>query len=67
MVTDARVIAGELGHTLALTQATLPFALALAQDGLESAVRADPRLMAGLQVHAGRATHSALSAPCRST
>lgn len=44
--------------TLALTQATLPFAMALAQDGLEAAVRADPRLMAGLQVHAGRVTHA---------
>ena len=49
--------------TLALTQATLPFVEALARDGLESAVRADPRLMAGLQVHAGRITDTGSSAP----
>ena len=52
-------------ETLALTQATLPFVEALARDGLESAVRADPRLMAGLQVHAGRITVTALGAESR--
>ncbi|MGZ8197380.1 MAG: alanine dehydrogenase [Burkholderiales bacterium] len=47
--------------TLALTQATLPFALALANLGLEGAVRADPRLSPALQVHAGRVTHAGLA------
>jgi alanine dehydrogenase len=47
--------------TLALTQATLPFALELANLGLEGAVRADPRLAPALQVHAGRVTHAGLA------
>ena len=47
--------------TLALTQATLPFALELASLGLEAAVRSDSRLLPGLQVHAGRVTHSDLA------
>ena len=47
--------------TLALTQATLPFALDLANLGLEAASRSDPRLAPGLQVHAGRVTHSDLA------
>jgi len=47
--------------TLALAQATLPFALAIANLGLESAVRADPRLLSGLQVHAGLVTHAGIA------
>ena len=47
--------------TLALTQATLPFALELANLGLEEAVKSDPRLRPGLQVHAGRVTHKGLA------
>jgi len=47
--------------TLALTQATLPFALALANLGLQPAVAADPRLVPALQVHAGRITHRGLA------
>jgi alanine dehydrogenase len=47
--------------TLALTQATLPFALELANLGVETAVRSDSRLMAGLQVHAGLVTHTGLA------
>ena len=47
--------------TLALTQATLPFVLDLANLGLEAASRSDARLAAGLQVHAGRVTHSGLA------
>ena len=47
--------------TLALTQATLPYALALADCGLEQAVRADRGLMSGLQLHAGRITHPGLA------
>jgi alanine dehydrogenase len=46
--------------TMALTHATLPFALALAERGL-SALRDDPHLMAGLNVHAGRITHRAVA------
>ena len=47
--------------TLALTQATLPFTLELANLGLEAALRSDPRLLPGLQVHAGRVTHRGLA------
>jgi alanine dehydrogenase len=48
--------------TLALTQATLPYALELANHGLEGALRSDPRLLPALQVHAGRVTHRGLAA-----
>ena len=41
--------------TFALNNATLPFALALADHGLD-ALRADPHLRAGLNVHAGHLT-----------
>jgi alanine dehydrogenase len=51
--------------TLALTQATLPFALELADHGLESALRADPRLLPALQVHDGRVTHRGLAEDTR--
>jgi alanine dehydrogenase len=47
--------------TLALTQATLPFALALANLGLERAVADDPRLAPALQVHGGSVTHAGLA------
>ena len=47
--------------TLALTQATLPFALELANVGLEGALRADARLVPALEVHAGRVTHQGLA------
>ena len=40
----------------ALNNATLPFVLALADHGLD-ALRADPHLLAGLNVHAGRITN----------
>jgi alanine dehydrogenase len=53
--------------TFALTNATLPFAIALADRGL-GALRADPHLLAGLNVRRGRVTHeavaSALGRPC---
>ncbi len=48
--------------TLALTQATLPYALALAAHGLRAALAADAGLRAGLQVHAGHVTHRDLAA-----
>lgn len=41
--------------TLALNSVTLPFAMALADQGLD-ALRADPHLRAGLNVHAGKLT-----------
>lgn len=46
--------------TLALTQATLPYALKLAGRGLR-ALGEDPGLMEGLQVHAGKVTHEGLA------
>ena len=46
--------------TLALGNATLPFVLALAAKGWRDALRADPHLLAGLNVHAGLLTHAAV-------
>ena len=46
--------------TDALTHATLPYALALAAEGL-AALDADAGLKAGLQVHAGHITHAGLA------
>jgi alanine dehydrogenase len=48
--------------TLALTHATLPFVLALAQHGWQAACRADAHLAAGLTVHDGAITHQAVAA-----
>ncbi len=48
--------------TLALTQATLPYAVELAAQGLRAALAADAGLRNGLQVHAGRVTHRDLAA-----
>ncbi len=42
--------------TIALTNATLPFALALANKGLKKALQDDPHLRNGLNVHAGKIT-----------
>ena len=47
--------------TLALTNATLPFVLALADKGIGRALHADPHLCAGLNVHAGLITHQAVA------
>lgn len=47
--------------TFALNNATLPFVLALADKGVEAALRADPHLLAGLNVHAGKVTHAAVA------
>ncbi len=47
--------------TLALTQATLPHAIRLAEMGLSAALHNDPGLLQGLQVHAGRVTHEGLA------
>jgi alanine dehydrogenase len=48
--------------TFALTQATLPHVLMLADKGLRRAIEEDAGLRAGLQVHAGRVTHAGLAA-----
>jgi alanine dehydrogenase len=48
--------------TFALANATLPFAVALADKGWRRALAEDPHLAAGLNVHAGRVTHPAVAA-----
>ncbi len=47
--------------TLALTHATLPFVLKIANLGLDAAVEEDSGLKGGLQVRAGRITHPAVA------
>ncbi|MDR3496867.1 MAG: alanine dehydrogenase, partial [Ancalomicrobiaceae bacterium] len=51
-----------LTSTFALTNATLPFALALADKGWKQALKDDPHLANGLNVHAGRVTCPAVAA-----
>jgi alanine dehydrogenase len=48
--------------TFALTNATLPYVRALADHGWETALKRDPGLAAGLNVHAGKVTHQAVAA-----
>ncbi|MGH2794847.1 MAG: alanine dehydrogenase, partial [Actinomycetota bacterium] len=50
---------GAVPHTstYALTNATLPYALALARKGFEAAIREDPVLAKGVNVHEGRVTN----------
>jgi alanine dehydrogenase len=50
-----------LTSSQALNNATLPFGLALARDGLR-AISADPHLANGLNVHQGRVTNAAVAA-----
>jgi len=45
----------------ALNNATLPFTLALAEKGYRAALRDDPQLRNGLNVHLGRITHAAVA------
>jgi alanine dehydrogenase len=47
--------------TLALTNATLPYAMALASLGWRRACAADPALRAGLNVVAGKVTHAGVA------
>jgi alanine dehydrogenase len=47
--------------TFALTNATLPYVLALADGGLEGAVEQLPGLTGGVNVAAGRVTHAAIA------
>ncbi len=48
--------------TLALTNATLPYVLALADQGVDGALRADPSLRSGLNIYRGSVTHEAVAA-----
>jgi alanine dehydrogenase len=47
--------------TIALTNATLPYALHLAGRGATAALREDAHLRNGLNVHAGMVTHRAVA------
>ena len=47
--------------TFALTNATLPYVRALADLGWQAALKRDPGLAAGLNVHAGEITHAAVA------
>jgi alanine dehydrogenase len=47
--------------TFALTNATLPYALALAGHGLESALRGNPALSHGVNIWRGRVVHPAVA------
>ena len=48
--------------TLALTGATLPYALKIANLGPEAACKADPSLMKGLNTYQGKLTCAAVAA-----
>jgi len=47
--------------TFALNNATLPFAIALADKGCRRAVKEDPHLLNGLNIHAGQVTYKAVA------
>ncbi|HEX7245934.1 MAG TPA: alanine dehydrogenase [Solirubrobacterales bacterium] len=47
--------------THALTNATLPYAIALADEGVAGAIRRDPGLRPGVNVAGGRVTHPAVA------
>ncbi|HSP57035.1 MAG TPA: alanine dehydrogenase [Halomonas sp.] len=47
--------------TLALTNATMPFVIALADKGWKQALAADPHFAAGLNVHNGKVTYQAVA------
>jgi alanine dehydrogenase len=48
--------------TYALTNATLPYVLALAEHGVAGALELDPGLRPGVNVAAGAVTHEAVAA-----
>ncbi len=54
---------GAVAHTstFALTNATLPFVIALAEKGWRRALADDPHLRHGLNVHAGKVTYEAVA------
>jgi alanine dehydrogenase len=47
--------------THALTNATLPYAIAIAENGVAGAIRRDPGLRPGVNVAAGKVTHPAVA------
>ena len=47
--------------TFALSNATLPFVIALAEKGWRKALADDPHLLHGLNVHAGKVAHEAVA------
>jgi len=47
--------------TIALNNATLPFAVALANKGVNKALADDPHLANGLNIHAGQVTYKAVA------
>jgi alanine dehydrogenase len=47
--------------TLALTQATLPYVLAIAEHGLRGAIELDPGLEPGVQIYQGHITHPSIA------
>jgi alanine dehydrogenase len=51
--------------TLALTQATLPYAMELAEKGLRRAMAGSPALREGLQTFGGKVTHAGLARDAR--
>jgi alanine dehydrogenase len=51
-----------ISSTFALTNATLPYVLALADHGVAEAARRDPGLAMGINVIGGRVTHPAVAA-----
>jgi alanine dehydrogenase len=54
--------AGPITSTYALTNATLPYVLALAEHGVAGALERDPGLRPGVNVAAGAVTHEAVAA-----
>jgi alanine dehydrogenase len=48
--------------TYALTNVTLPYAVQLANKGVETAIRENPGLAAGVNIKAGRVTNPAVAA-----
>lgn len=50
-----------VASTYALTNATLPYALALANEGWEKACERDPALAKGVNVHAGKVRYEAVA------
>jgi alanine dehydrogenase len=47
--------------TYALTNVTLPYVLAIAERGLEGAIRDDPALALGVNVYAGQVTNAGVA------
>jgi alanine dehydrogenase len=50
-----------VASTYALTNATLPYALSLANNGWEEAISRDSALAKGLNVHAGKVRYEAVA------